>query len=197
MQLTERFLRFFYASENTIIEGRGSVQAFAYLQEVSIFLFDKRSVEKLHKPKRRETVTDILRAGAARMERYSHPKLLQVRAYARYSQHANSLELFRSIRIYCRFREPPRRSIRAIFDWRCRRTKWRSARTRWPSPRSRSLPAWRTSWRTKSNQQTRSRHNPQDRWASRITRRPPATTVRLSSRNMSYTSWKSSMGFYR
>ncbi|XP_011874672.1 PREDICTED: SCY1-like protein 2 isoform X2 [Vollenhovia emeryi] len=45
--------------------------------EVSIFLFDKRSVEKLHKPKRRETVTDILRAGAARMERYSHPKLLQ------------------------------------------------------------------------------------------------------------------------
>ncbi|XP_018310786.1 SCY1-like protein 2 [Mycetomoellerius zeteki] len=45
--------------------------------EVSIFLFDKRSVEKLHKPKRRETVTDILRAGAAQMERYSHPKLLQ------------------------------------------------------------------------------------------------------------------------
>ncbi|XP_025993291.1 SCY1-like protein 2 isoform X2 [Solenopsis invicta] len=45
--------------------------------EVSIFLFDKRSVEKLHKPKRRETVTDILRASAARMERYSHPKLLQ------------------------------------------------------------------------------------------------------------------------
>ncbi|XP_072748442.1 SCY1-like protein 2 isoform X1 [Anoplolepis gracilipes] len=45
--------------------------------EVSIFLFDKRSVEKLHKPKRRETVTDILRAGATQMERYSHPKLLQ------------------------------------------------------------------------------------------------------------------------
>ncbi|KAL0120277.1 hypothetical protein PUN28_008140 [Cardiocondyla obscurior] len=45
--------------------------------EVSIFLFDKRSVEKLTKPKRRETVTDILRAGATRMERYSHPKLLQ------------------------------------------------------------------------------------------------------------------------
>ncbi|XP_071649580.1 SCY1-like protein 2 isoform X2 [Temnothorax longispinosus] len=45
--------------------------------EVSIFLFDKRSVEKLHKPKRRETVTDILRRGAAQMERYSHPKLLQ------------------------------------------------------------------------------------------------------------------------
>ncbi|XP_011696936.1 PREDICTED: SCY1-like protein 2 [Wasmannia auropunctata] len=53
--------------------------------EVSIFLFDKRSVEKLTKPKRRETVTDILRAGAAQMERYSHPKLLQVR-------HAYTLE---------------------------------------------------------------------------------------------------------
>ncbi|XP_032668175.1 SCY1-like protein 2 isoform X1 [Odontomachus brunneus] len=45
--------------------------------EVSIFLFDKRSVEKLHKPKRKEAVTDILREGATRMERFSHPKLLQ------------------------------------------------------------------------------------------------------------------------
>lgn len=63
-------------------EQREDAGSFARLQEVSIFLFDKRSVEKLHKPKRRETVTDILRAGAARMERYSHPKLLQVRARA-------------------------------------------------------------------------------------------------------------------
>ncbi|XP_014477686.1 PREDICTED: SCY1-like protein 2 [Dinoponera quadriceps] len=45
--------------------------------EVSIFLFDKRSVEKLHKPKRKEVVTDILREGATQMERFSHPKLLQ------------------------------------------------------------------------------------------------------------------------
>ncbi|XP_020289945.1 SCY1-like protein 2 isoform X2 [Pseudomyrmex gracilis] len=45
--------------------------------EVSIFLFDKRSAEKLHKPKRKEAVTDILREGAIRMERFSHPKLLQ------------------------------------------------------------------------------------------------------------------------
>ncbi|EFN75753.1 SCY1-like protein 2 [Harpegnathos saltator] len=45
--------------------------------EVSIFLFDKRSVEKVYKPKRREAVTDILREGATQMERLSHPKLLQ------------------------------------------------------------------------------------------------------------------------
>ncbi|KAG7211113.1 hypothetical protein KM043_010440 [Ampulex compressa] len=46
-------------------------------KEVSIFLFDKRSVEKLHKPKRKETITEILRNGARQMERFSHPKLLQ------------------------------------------------------------------------------------------------------------------------
>ncbi|XP_076764256.1 SCY1-like protein bma isoform X2 [Xylocopa sonorina] len=46
-------------------------------KEVSIFFFDKRSVEKLHKPKRKETVTETLRKGAQQMERFSHPKILQ------------------------------------------------------------------------------------------------------------------------
>ncbi|XP_076649595.1 SCY1-like protein bma isoform X2 [Halictus rubicundus] len=46
-------------------------------KEVSIFLFDKRSVEKICKPKRKEMVTDILRKGARKMERISHPKVLQ------------------------------------------------------------------------------------------------------------------------
>ncbi|CAK9798389.1 SCY1-like protein 2 [Anthophora quadrimaculata] len=46
-------------------------------KEVSIFFFDKRSVEKLHKPKRKETVTEILRNGARQMEQFSHPKILQ------------------------------------------------------------------------------------------------------------------------
>lgn len=58
------------------------------------------------------------------------------------------------MRIYRRssvFASRSDRSIHTIFDRRCRRTKWRSARTRWPSPRSRSSPAWRTSWRTRSN----------------------------------------------
>ncbi|KAF7395478.1 hypothetical protein HZH68_009528 [Vespula germanica] len=47
-------------------------------KEVSVFLFDKRSVEKLHKPKRKETVTEILRNGAKEMQRFIHPKILQV-----------------------------------------------------------------------------------------------------------------------
>ncbi|XP_033331768.1 SCY1-like protein bma isoform X2 [Megalopta genalis] len=46
-------------------------------KEVSIFLFDKRSVEKLCKPKRKEMVTDILRKGALKMECISHKKILQ------------------------------------------------------------------------------------------------------------------------
>ena len=50
-------------------------------QEVSIFFFDKRSVDKLHKPKRKEAVTEILRNGARQMERVSHPKILQVRCF--------------------------------------------------------------------------------------------------------------------
>lgn len=47
-------------------------------QEVSIFLFEKRSAEKLHKPKRKETVTEILRGGVRQLERFRHPKILQV-----------------------------------------------------------------------------------------------------------------------
>jgi len=48
------------------------------LQEVSVFLFEKRSAEKLHKPKRKETVTEILRASVRQLERFRHPKILQV-----------------------------------------------------------------------------------------------------------------------
>lgn len=47
-------------------------------QEVSVFLFEKRSAEKLHKPKRKETVTEILRASVRQLERFRHPKILQV-----------------------------------------------------------------------------------------------------------------------
>ena len=48
------------------------------MQEVSIFVFEKRIAEKLHKPKRRETVTELLRAGVKQLERYRHPRILQV-----------------------------------------------------------------------------------------------------------------------
>ncbi|XP_023289663.1 SCY1-like protein 2 [Orussus abietinus] len=47
-------------------------------KEVSIFLFEKRSVEKLHKPKRKEMVTEMLKASVYQLERFRHPKMLQV-----------------------------------------------------------------------------------------------------------------------
>ncbi|XP_037077025.1 SCY1-like protein 2 [Pollicipes pollicipes] len=47
-------------------------------KEVSIFVFEKKCAEKLHKPKRRETVTELLRASVKQLERYRHPRILQV-----------------------------------------------------------------------------------------------------------------------
>ncbi|GJQ76912.1 hypothetical protein Trydic_g15113 [Trypoxylus dichotomus] len=47
-------------------------------KECSIFLFEKRCAEKLHKPKRKETVTEILRSSVKQLERFRHPKILQV-----------------------------------------------------------------------------------------------------------------------
>lgn len=43
-----------------------------------MFLFEKRSAEKLHKPKRKETVTEVLRGSVRQLERFRHPKILQV-----------------------------------------------------------------------------------------------------------------------
>lgn len=47
-------------------------------QECSVFLFEKRVAEKLHKPKRKETITEILRASVKQLERFRHPKILQI-----------------------------------------------------------------------------------------------------------------------
>ncbi|XP_049819933.1 SCY1-like protein 2 isoform X2 [Aethina tumida] len=47
-------------------------------KECSVFLFEKRQAEKLHKPKRKETVTEILRASVRQLERFRHPKILHV-----------------------------------------------------------------------------------------------------------------------
>lgn len=46
-------------------------------KECSIFIFEKRCAEKLHKPKRKETVTEILRNSIKQLERFRHPKVLQ------------------------------------------------------------------------------------------------------------------------
>ncbi|XP_054274945.1 SCY1-like protein 2 isoform X2 [Macrosteles quadrilineatus] len=47
-------------------------------KEVSVFVFEKRIAEKLHKPKRKETVTELLRGSVRQLERFRHPKILQV-----------------------------------------------------------------------------------------------------------------------
>jgi SCY1-like protein 2 len=47
-------------------------------KECSVFLFEKRCAEKLHKPKRKETVTEILRSSVRQLERFRHPKILHV-----------------------------------------------------------------------------------------------------------------------
>ncbi|KAK6629257.1 hypothetical protein RUM43_003074 [Polyplax serrata] len=49
-----------------------------FFDEVSIFIFEKKTAEKLHKPKRKETVTEILRGSVRQLERFRHPKILQV-----------------------------------------------------------------------------------------------------------------------
>ena len=43
-----------------------------------MFLFEKRMADKLHKPKRREIVTDILRKEVLTLSRLRHHKVLRV-----------------------------------------------------------------------------------------------------------------------
>ncbi|XP_067126202.1 SCY1-like protein 2 isoform X1 [Centruroides vittatus] len=45
-------------------------------KEASVFIFEKRVADKLHKPKRKETVTEILRSSVRLLDRFKHPKLL-------------------------------------------------------------------------------------------------------------------------
>ncbi|KAL5291270.1 hypothetical protein ACFFRR_010588 [Megaselia abdita] len=47
-------------------------------RECSVFLFEKKIAEKLHKPRRKETVTELLRASIKQLERSRHPKMLTV-----------------------------------------------------------------------------------------------------------------------
>lgn len=45
-------------------------------REASVFVFEKRVADKLHKPKRKETITEILRFSVRQLDRFKHPKLL-------------------------------------------------------------------------------------------------------------------------
>ena len=47
-------------------------------QECTVFVFDKRLAEKLHKPKRREAVCEVLRKEVSNLEQYKHYKILQI-----------------------------------------------------------------------------------------------------------------------
>uniref|UniRef100_T1IGV0 Protein kinase domain-containing protein n=1 Tax=Strigamia maritima TaxID=126957 RepID=T1IGV0_STRMM len=47
-------------------------------KEASVFVFEKKVAEKLHKPRRKETITEILRQSIRELERLKHPKLLLV-----------------------------------------------------------------------------------------------------------------------
>ena len=45
-------------------------------QESSVFFFDKRIADKIHKPRRKETITEILRVSAKQLDRFRHPRIL-------------------------------------------------------------------------------------------------------------------------
>ncbi|KAI2801048.1 hypothetical protein BLOT_011622, partial [Blomia tropicalis] len=47
-------------------------------KDVSIFFFDKRTADKLHKPKRKETISEILRFSVRQLDRFRHPKILSI-----------------------------------------------------------------------------------------------------------------------
>lgn len=118
-------------------------------QEVSIFFFDKRSVDKLHKPKRKEAVTEILRNGARQMERVSHPKILQVRCFL-FSFYLLFLFFF----FFLLFALESVNRSRIYLSHRHTRSK--NARIVWRSLRSRSSLALRMFQLTKSNERTTS-----------------------------------------
>ncbi|RWS03828.1 SCY1-like protein 2, partial [Dinothrombium tinctorium] len=46
--------------------------------EATIFFFDKRLAEKLHKAKRKEIIIETLKRGFKQLEKYQHPKLLEI-----------------------------------------------------------------------------------------------------------------------
>lgn len=43
-----------------------------------MFVFDKKSVERLHRPKKKDQVTELLKVGLGHLQCYRHPRLLQV-----------------------------------------------------------------------------------------------------------------------
>ncbi len=48
------------------------------VQPASVFLFDKKIADKLHKPRRRDVVSEILRKDVRLMSKVRHCKVLRV-----------------------------------------------------------------------------------------------------------------------
>ncbi|XP_017860634.1 PREDICTED: SCY1-like protein 2 [Drosophila arizonae] len=44
-------------------------------KECSIFIFEKKVAEKLHKPRRKETITELLKSSVKTLERFRHPRV--------------------------------------------------------------------------------------------------------------------------
>ena len=55
-----------------------SLSLFLLFQEASVFIFEKRIADKLHKPRRREAVTETLRKDVEYLHKLKHPKILAV-----------------------------------------------------------------------------------------------------------------------
>ena len=54
-------------------------QDISSLQDVSIFVFDKRKVERsLVRPKRKEAISEVLKMGVNNLKVYCHPRILPV-----------------------------------------------------------------------------------------------------------------------
>ncbi len=51
---------------------------FLSFQECSVFMFDKKTADKLHKPRRREIVTETLKRDVKLLCQLRHPKILKV-----------------------------------------------------------------------------------------------------------------------
>ncbi|KAH8378837.1 hypothetical protein KR009_001709, partial [Drosophila setifemur] len=47
-------------------------------KECSVFIFEKKIAEKLHKPRRKETITELLKSSVKTLERFRHPRILQI-----------------------------------------------------------------------------------------------------------------------
>lgn len=58
--------------------GQNPMSTIYQFQEVTIFIYEKKTADRLHKPKRKETIAEILRSSFRQLERFRHPKILQV-----------------------------------------------------------------------------------------------------------------------